>query len=173
MASSHLCTTALQEFWNRKADRILFLGHWCLRYDRRDDWKNLPYEVLPHPWDDREAMLRAARYEEEVYEDLLEVLVEFLDDVHGEKHSKQYWRILLGPWLLHYVQALHERYLCLMQGFQSYPDLSMIGLALSSFNIPRHTRDHLVGSTDDAYNLQLYTTLLQAMGHQFPVRDFR
>lgn len=173
MSSPYLCTTAIQEFWNRQAERIVFLGHWCLRYDRQDDWKNLNYEVLPHPWDDREAMYGAALYEEEVYEDLLNILAEFLNDVHGEKHSEQYWRIILGPWLLHYIQAIHERYLCLSMAFQRYPDLKTIGLATSSFNIPRHTRDHLVGSTDDPYNLQLYTTLLQAMDNPITVRDFK
>jgi putative transferase (TIGR04331 family) len=173
MASTSLCTTALEEFWNLKAEKIIFLGHWCLRYDRQDDWKNLNYEVLPHPWDDREAMHRAALYEEEVYEELLNILIGFLEDIHGEKHAQQYWRILLGPWLLHYIQALHERYLCLDQAFKRYPDLKTIGLATSSFNIPRHTRDHLVGSTDDPYNLQLYTILLQNMGYQVAVRDFK
>jgi putative transferase (TIGR04331 family) len=173
MSSPYLCTTALQEFWNRQAEKIVFLGHWCLRYDRRDDWGSLSYEVLPHPWDDREAMHSAALYEEEVYEELLYVLAEFLDDVHGEKHNQQYWRIILGPWLLHYIQALHERYLCLNQAFQRYPDLNTIGLATSSFNIPRHTRDHLVGSTDDPYNLQIYTIVLQAMDYNISVQDFK
>lgn len=35
-----LATTALSEFWD-KDQEILFLGSWCLRYDRRSEWGNL------------------------------------------------------------------------------------------------------------------------------------
>jgi putative transferase (TIGR04331 family) len=173
MPASNLCTTALKEFWDLDADQLLFLGEWCRRYDRREDWQDLNYAILPHPWDDREAMHRAAAYEEEIYEELLETLGEFLSQAHEERHSKQYWRIILGPWLLHYTQILHERYLCLRLALDRHPELSTIALAASSFRIPRHYWDHTWGSTWDPYNLQIYTSVLQAMGHKpQQVRDF-
>jgi len=171
MPSHQLCTTALTEFWNLQAKRIVFLGSWCLRYDRREVWQKLDYEVLPHPWDDREAMHKAALYEEEVSELVLESMVEFLNDVHGEKHNNRYWRIILAPWLIHYIQTMHERYLCLKLAFDLFPDLTTTCLAPTSFKVPRYVRDHVVGSTEDAYNLQIYSSLLQSMGYHFPKRE--
>lgn len=165
MSSIFLGTTALSEFWDRSAEKIVFLGQWCLRYDRREDWQGLNYEILPHPWEDREAMHRAAIYEEEVYEECLNLLGEFLGEVHGEPHGDTYWRIILGPWLINYIQALHERYLCLKQALAQYPRLRTIGLAASSFQTPRFFWDHILGSYGDAYNLQLYTGILQILGH--------
>jgi putative transferase (TIGR04331 family) len=94
-----LATTALSEFWDAGADKTLFLGRWCLRYDHQEDWSRLDYEVLPHPWDDREAMHEAAAYEEEIYENLLGALTKFLNEAHEENRSERYWRIILGPWL--------------------------------------------------------------------------
>lgn len=172
MTPPFLCTTALSEFWDKRADKIVLLGAWCLRYDRREEWQDLNYEILPYPWDDREAMHKAAVYEEEVYEELLGLLSEFLNEVHVEKHNKQYWRIILGPWLLYFIQVLHERYLCLQLAFDRYPGLATIGLAESSFQIPRHCLDHVYGSIDDPYNLQLTTAILQALGWKMPRREF-
>jgi putative transferase (TIGR04331 family) len=174
MTSPFLCTTALSEFWDKGADKIIFLGTWCLRYDHRDEWQDLNYEIVPYPWDDREAMHKAAVYEDEVYEELLGVLAEFLNEVHGEKHNQQYWRIILGPWLLHFIQVLHERYLCLDLALARHPRLQTIGLAESCFKIPRHYWDHLGGSFyQDIYNLQLYTTILQELGVALPRREFQ
>ncbi|MBU2547599.1 MAG: LIC12162 family protein [Proteobacteria bacterium] len=171
MTSISLCTTALSDFWDTTANRIVMLGQWCLRNDRRDDWRDLDYEVLPHPWDDREAMHRAAGYEESVYQSLLECLAVFMNQVHGESHGLDYWRLILGPWLLHYVQVIHERHLCLEAALERHPGLRTIGLAAGSFRVPRHTDDHLLGGMDDPYNLQIYTALLQAMGFDFSSRQ--
>jgi putative transferase (TIGR04331 family) len=168
-----LATTALTEFWDLRAEKLMFLGAWCLRYDRKEEWQNLDYELLPHPWDDRAAMHQAARYEEEVYEDLLIVLGDFLNAAHSQKYGRQYWRIILGPWLLHYIQALHERYLCLTRALDRYPEMKITGLAAESFNTPRHFWDHLRGGFDDPYNLQLYTIILEAMGRNQKRREFQ
>jgi len=161
-----LATTALSEFWDAQAEKILFLGQWCMRYDKKKDWQNLHYEVLPYPWDDRKAMHRAAAYEEETANLLLDALADFLNHIHGVKHPVHYWRIILFPWIIHYVQVLHERYLCLRQAHDLHPDCRTIGLAPSAFNIPRFLGDHLIGSMDDHYNLQIYTQLMLAMGYR-------
>ena len=170
--SYFLGKTALTEFWDKTAEKIVFLGAWCLRYDREGDWQGLNHEILPHPWYDRRAMHQAARLEEELYEEMLPLLGEFLNEAHGEKHREQYWRIILGPWLLHYIQVLHERYLCLKLALERYPNIQTMGLADSSFRIPRFFWDHLHGCTDDPYNLQLYTVILKAMGYPPPTREY-
>jgi len=167
-----LATTALSQFWDVTAEKIVFLGQWCLRHDSRHEWQHLNYEVLPYPWDDREAMHRAAAYEESVYESLLSPLGEFMNEAHGESHTQRYWRILVGPWLLHHVQVLHERFLCLRKAFARYPALRTVGLAVSSYRIPRDINDYILGSIDDPYNLQLYSSLLALEHHAESLRDF-
>jgi len=166
-----LATTALSQFWDVTAEKIFFLGQWCLRYDRRQEWQHLNYEILPYPWDDREAMHRAAAYEESIYESLLSTLCDFMNEAHGESHSQRYWRILLGPWLLHHVQVLHERFLCLRQAFARYPGLRTIGLAPASYRTPRDVNDYILGCIDDPYNLQLYSSLLALEGRTDALLD--
>jgi putative transferase (TIGR04331 family) len=172
MESPFLCTTALSEFWNLEAKKILFLGSWCLGYDKRKDWENLNYEILPHPWDNRERMFRDAEYQKEIYEDSLDILTGLLNEAHGEKHNSRYWRIIIGPWLLHYIQVLHERFLCLNYAFEHYPNLATIGLSEASFKIVGDSWEHVLGTTQDIYNLQIYTAIIQALGYSIPKKNF-
>ena len=166
-----LATTALPEFWDKGADTIFFLGKWCTRYDRQDDWKNLNYLILPYPWDDRDAMHHASKYEEEICERLLKTMAEYMNETHGEKHTLDYWRVILLPWLVHYIYIMHERYLCLQLAYQRYPDLETICLHPDSFNTPRYYTDFILGSTDDPYNLQIYSSILHALGIKSELRE--
>jgi putative transferase (TIGR04331 family) len=172
MTAPFLGLTARREFWDPEARHYLFLGQWCLRQKNRETWERMDYQVLPYPWDDREALHRDAAYQEKLYEEVLADLAAALDEVHGESHGHRYWRILLGPWLLIYIQNLHERYLCLRQALDLYPDLRTLTLSPASRRIPRHFPDHHLGILEDPYNLQLYSSILEAMGHRFPSRPF-
>src|SRR2546427_2927490 len=110
MAGMFLATTALSEFWD-KDQEILFLGSWCLRYDRRAEWESLKYQVMPCPWDDRKRFYDAAHYLDECGERILIQLTRYLNSVHGTSCSQRYWRILIGPWLIHYMHVAYDRYI--------------------------------------------------------------
>jgi putative transferase (TIGR04331 family) len=45
-----------------------------------------------------------------LYEKTLSLLAESLNKIHGERHSIHYWRVLIGPWLGHYIQILFDRH---------------------------------------------------------------
>jgi putative transferase (TIGR04331 family) len=172
MGQAYLCTTALTEFWGEGERRLFFLSPGCISYKSRKDVENFDYEVLRHPWEDRAALLEAARYEEGVYERLLGYLIEFFNEIHGERHGEDYWRIIIGPWLWHYVQAMHERYVCLNEVYNREPGLRTVLLAPSSFKIPINFADYMRKITTDPYNLQLYSSLLMAMGHDGPISEY-
>lgn len=162
-----LITTADQRFWEID-NPVLFLGEWCKLYSKKPDWEKISHKVMPYPWDNREIMHKAIQYEDEFYEEALELLSQFLNNVHNRSYSIRYWGILIGPWLRYYIQVLHEKYNCLKHAFENYSDMKTIGLAESSFKIPRNMFDFNIGCSGDIYNLQLYTILLDKMGYKFP-----
>ena len=165
-----LATTALSEFW-KKDEEVLFLGAWCLRYDRRSDWEHRKFQVLPCLWDDRERFYRAARYLDEYGERLLGHLADYLNAVHGLSKSHRYWRILIGPWLFHYLHALYDRYAHLAETFRQYPQVHTIVLGTDSFQVPRDTLEAIELLTEDQFNLQLCSQVLHGMGYRFPAKD--
>jgi putative transferase (TIGR04331 family) len=166
-----LATTRLSEFW-KTDEEILFLGAWCLRHDRQKEWEGLKYQVLPSPWDDRKRFYDACAYLDESYERLLGHLCEYLNAVHGVSFSLRYWRILIGPWLLHSLHVAYDRYICLLEAFHSDPNLQTIVMDTQSFRVPGTAMESRNWGICDPFNLQIISQLLSAMGYVFPSHSF-
>ena len=164
-----LATTALSQFWDTDQD-ILFLSTGCLRYEARSTWQSLEYEVMPSPWDDRQRFFDAARYLEECYERMLDRISQYLNTVHKVSYELRYWRIIVGPWLYHYVHAIYDRYTLLADAFSKYPGLQTNTLDPQCFRAPRNMGEFTELICYDAYNLQLFSQLLQGTHGTFPTR---
>lgn len=170
-----LATTALSEFWD-KDQEILFLGNWCLRGSRRTERDGLKYKVLPSPWDDRDRFYQATQYVDELYECLLRGLAEYLNAINGQSYSHRYWRIVLGPWLLHFLHQFYDRYAHLLDAFRIDPDIQTLVPEIRSFSGVTDARalaSLTINDDADHYNLQIYGQILAGMGRRFPTRVFR
>lgn len=165
-----LATTSLSQFWN-KDEEILFLGSWCLRFDRRQEWEGLRYQVMPSPWNDRKRFWDAARYVDGCTERMLGHLTEYLNAVHHVSFSSRYWRILVGCWLFHYLHVVYDRYVHLTEAFRAAPRLRTVVLDPSSFHVPRDLSQTIDLMVDDPYNLQIFSQVLQGLGFHFPARE--
>lgn len=166
-----LATTALTEFWGDQQD-LQFLGRWCLRHDRRGDWARVRGRVLEDPWADRRLVAEAFRYCTEVFEHALTELTEYLNGVHGVEHSSRYWRVLLGPWLLDYMQILYDRYVHILAALERDPALKTLCLEPKCFVTPRHYGDFVSWYVEDPYNLQLYSQVIGLMGKDMPTQTW-
>ena len=166
-----LATTALSEFWDKEQE-ILFLGSWCLRQDKPREWESLKYSVMPSPWDDRDRFYEATRYLDECYERMLSQMADYLNAAHQVSCSERYWRILIGPWLLHYLHPAYDRYVHLTEALRRYPGLQTITLDPLCFKVPTDIPQLMDFVLGDAYNLQLFSQLLEGMGYTFPAQTF-
>lgn len=164
-----LATTALPEFWE-PTDDLLLLGTWCLRASRRSEWANRRYRVLPSPWNDRKRFYEAARYVDSCYESMLSRLTAYLTTVHGVDLGERYWRVLVGPWLLHHVHQMYDRYVHLLDALELEPSLQTIVLDERVFMTPADAHQQADLADDDLYNWQLISQILSGLGHQFPSR---
>ena len=166
-----LATTSLSDFWDNR-DEMLFLGSWCLRHDQRDVWSRLRYRVLPSPWNDRERFYQAAETLDQCGERMLTLLSDRLNTLHGIQAPLRYWRILIGPWLVHHLHVLYDRHVHLQAAFAQEGSLNTLCLDPASFRVPQDVATHQDWVQEDPYNLQLYSGLLTHMGHSFPLRRF-
>jgi len=57
--------TADQRFWS-SGEKMIFLGEWCLLYDKTSDWSRLNYEVMDYPFDDRAQLYASYKYVDQV-----------------------------------------------------------------------------------------------------------
>ncbi len=167
-----LATTALSEFWD-KDQEILFLGSWCLRYDRPLDFKRLHYKVLPYPWDQKERVEGAYKELQILHERFLQSLAEWLNQTHNLNRDVRYWRIIIGPWLQHFLAILKDRYTCLKDALALVSDVETIGLSSKCYVTPYTFEEFTYLSLDDAYNLQLMTQMLEVLGVPMKRRQLR
>jgi putative transferase (TIGR04331 family) len=166
-----LATTALEEFWDTSKP-LLFLGEWCRRNSRKSFWEPLRGELLVSPWHDIHQIHNAYQYVAEVYERLLPVLGEALNSTHKVNHSKRYWRIILGSWLLLYIPVIYDRYICLRTVLDNYPGVTSTMLAEAAWLTPGDTLEFVELLKGDPYNLQLYSRILKLLGYDFPQKTF-
>lgn len=164
-----LATTALTDYWDTDQE-LLFLGAWCLRYDRRNEWEGLKYQVMPCPWDDRKRFYDAAGYLEQLSEHMLERLTGYLNAVHGMSYSRRYWRVLIGEWLLYFAHVAYDRYVLLLEALKIYPNLETIVLDPQSYSTPHDTLETVRWLADDRYNLQIFSEMLGLIGYSFPTK---
>ncbi len=166
-----LATTALSDFWDKDRE-ILFLGPWCLRYDHRADWEELKFEVMPSPWEDQERYNEACCYLGECYERMLVRLTDYLNAVHGVSQGTRYWRILIGPWLEHFLHPMYDRYVHLLDALSGGRGLHTTLLSPECYKVPKDTRECVNLIRNDPYNLQLCSQILELLGYTFPRQSF-
>ena len=166
-----LATTALSDFWD-KSSNILFLGEWCLRYDKRNEWDGLSYKVLQYPWDDRDEMYSANLYCTQIYEAILPDISAWLNQLHGVSFSLRYWRIVIGEWLWRYIQILYDRYTCLKNSMENYNDITTILLNVKDYRYVVNNLEFIQFCTSDIYNLQIYSQILRGFGLKFPSKPY-
>jgi len=106
-----LVTTALEETWVVNNDTVCtFLGEWCRIYSRKGKWSNIESELIPYHWDDRKKLKRDHDYLKELYESVIEILGNKLNEIHHLDGDKRHWRIILGPWLIAYLPIIFDRW---------------------------------------------------------------
>ncbi|MBP9887397.1 MAG: LIC12162 family protein [Leptospiraceae bacterium] len=104
-----LVFTALEETWG-SGDAVYFLGEWCKLYSKKDFWSKLDSKTQSHHWNDRSKLKKDHDYLKDLYERILIDISARLNEIHAIDKPVDYWRIVLGPWLLSYVAVLFDRW---------------------------------------------------------------
>jgi len=137
-------------------DPIILLGEWCGPRTRRN------CEVLPYHWDDRARLERDFRYLEGVYERYLDALTILLNGVHRCDYPIKYWRILIGPWLRHFIEILFDRHLSIECAAHSgLVTHSWIGEINCANWIPRDFSTFSQFSFSDEWNHVIYDAIIR------------
>ena len=155
-----LASTALREFWDITRP-IVFLGEWCKPYHLKHFWGSLDSETLNIEINHTQ---KEFNYTLKVYESLLPIIATWLNKIQRTSYSLKYWKIIIGPFLLWYIQVLYNRYSYLKTAYSIYPDIDTTGLSDQCYFTPINTNEfYMLATESDAWNLQIITQLLQLM----------
>lgn len=155
-----LVTTALEETWPDDQP-VLFLGDWCRLYSRRDRWLSMSAEVLPYHWDNRDRFYADYQYLKGFYERVLSDLSTELNQIHGEEHSRRYWRILIGPWVAYFVHVLYDRWLSIQEAVNCFDITGTITITGNEDGLVPTDMGHMAElMCGDEWNHHIYATIL-------------
>lgn len=156
--AKQLVLTARREFWPTGGEAWL-VSPMCALPAEPDVTQTAEVKgVIAFPWNHGNlAAVHAAV--SDTFEMALGHLANGLNEAHGVRHGLRYWRIVLGPWLLQYLNLLMHHDQSLANAKAALGRLETIGLSEEFHVTPASTLDFIYESTDDLYNLQLYTRL--------------
>lgn len=163
MSRRVLVTTSLEESWPTDCSPIVFLGESCRRFSRRDIWEGLDHEVVPYHWNQPEKLYRDYQYLDSVFEDTLESLGEYLNQIHGVQHGIRYWRILVGPWLLRFLHLLFDRYESIRKSLEYDVSATIVLSAADKVPPAADTQSFLRYTYSDYWNHYIIWQLLNQM----------
>ena len=158
-----LVTTADERTWPRNKP-VLFLGEWCKRFSRKEKWSKLDFKTATYHWDDRAKLSRDYNYLQGLHEVLLKDLSIQLNKIHNVNYSIRYWRILIGPWLGYFVQALFDRWFMLKKAVEQ-PEVTncfMLDRCFISV-VPNDMKNFNELFIDDNWNEAIYSQLLEIL----------
>lgn len=162
MKKKLLVTTAIEDTWGTN-EEILFLGKWCLPISFNKTLMQRRTSVSDYHWRDREKLKVDHTYLEKLNEITLDLLSNFLNEFHEIHRDVEYWRIIVGPWLLNYIPVIWDRWESL-SCIKFQPDNDHIETfcinPYSSRNIPTDFTNALHFFDSDQWNHQIYSSIM-------------
>ena len=167
MTDYYLATTAIEESWE-KTKKTLFLGEWCRRFRNREVWSKMDATVHSYHWDNRHKYYKDYLYLDMLYEHKLTHLSECLAEIHGTSNNIRYWRIIIGPWLRYFIDALFDRFESIKSIKQDYiiKNTLILNYQLGEW-IPDSFTDFYIQFRGDEWNHIVYSECIKMMGLPF------
>ena len=106
-----LIKTAIDLNYQKKSSSNLYLGTWCFNKDPNFFISTKENNINKYHWDDRDKYNRDFDYLSNLYEKTLKDYSKILNDIHKLDRDSN-WRLIIGPWLRFFIDALFDRYEC-------------------------------------------------------------
>ncbi len=103
-----LITTALHS--DLKNKNQTYLGKWCLSEFNLDSINKNANRILDYHWDNKIKFINDSKIILKIFHSTLPKLSKSLDEFHKINTGNNYWKILLGDWLLNFITVLYDRW---------------------------------------------------------------
>ncbi|MBX9703572.1 MAG: LIC12162 family protein [Silvanigrellaceae bacterium] len=113
-------------------------------------------ETLHYGWLDPESSYENYVYSRECYNKILLLLAKELNNVHNVKRSVRYWEIIIGAWLVLFVNIILDRYLCIKKLHSKYNPSKIDAVSEEILFVFRDFNDFISYLNNKNYNLFLF-----------------
>ena len=160
-----LATTALEQYWN-KSKNIFFLGDWCL-YGKKVN--SLNYLVLDDHWTEHESIPRKAKYIYKIFEKILPAVSKNLNSIHNVRLSENYWKFLIGPWLLSFIGVIYDRFIVIEKAL-SLDNIEETIVSNKGYAPSTYDEYYKIINYDD-YNFIIFSQLISLLNIKLKVKE--
>lgn len=158
-----MITTAIESSWCLDKP-VIFLGEWCRIFSRCKKYNKFDQIILPYHWDNRAKYNLDFQYLEDLYEQHLSHLSLCLGAMHDKTQDVRFWRIIVGPWLRYFIDALFDRFETIRVAYDSgeVEDTWVLKYDLNSF-VPENFSDFYTQFVDDPWNHAIFSECIQIL----------
>ena len=135
-----------------------FIGDWCIS-PFLITLKFSKITLFEYHWNDRNNNLDH-QYLERLYERTLVELSNELSKIHAKERNIDYWRIIIGPWLLQYVAVIYDRWSvsdCIKKENRNFKASIIVN---NRRNPPVECNEFTQTSCQQEWNYDLYSSIL-------------
>jgi putative transferase (TIGR04331 family) len=168
-----LVTTAID--YTRDVNKeIIFLGDWCIRDSTNDIIKKYNYSIISYHWNDRTKYNNDYKSLDDLYERYLQDISLCLNKIHNTNNSLVYWRIIIGPWLKFFIDAIFDRYEVVEKAISNHniTETVVYDYSVEDF-VPNDFIDFYTTFTKDEWNHVVFAELLKQSSIKFILSDHK
>ena len=149
------------------SNNYLKLGDWYVDNDLKNKKIN-KFRLHPYHWDDRKKYYNDFKYLNLKYEEFINILKSELNKIHNINENLRYWKIIIGPWLRHFIDALYDRYE-IINSLKNIEDT--LEIEISEYNFldftPVNFDNFFFNFTEDNWNDYIFSELLKYQNFKF------
>lgn len=162
--ATYLATTGISEIWDFN-NKLLLLGPWCLTSKKNKTLlEDKDYSLISSPWSSTYKIKEAADYCYKVYQELLPKLSDNFNSIHNVSYPQDFWRVLLGYWLLTFIGVFYDRYVRIKSTYEIFPNIFTYVLPFGQCHLAsRDTYDFTKKLNEDDFNLKLFSSILHKL----------
>jgi len=154
-------------------DEAVLLGSWCIN---NLTTASLKKNIIAYHWSDKSKLNKDYKYIHDLYEKLLPIYANALNDYHKTTHSKRFWRIVFGKWLKTFIITTFDRWYMAEFAIKTYKINDIALLDVDKYLIPKNIDDFRRLSTlSDEWNslifYKIFTKLTDIKIHKFETNN--
>jgi len=159
-----LATTALDQYWD-KSRKLLFLGDWCILGEKNNSSN---FSILDDHWLDIADIPRKAEYIYNIFENIVPVVSKNMNSIHDVKLSENYWKFLIGPWLLSFISVIYDRFTIIEKAL-SLDELKETIVSNKGYTPVSYDEFYEIINSDD-YNFIIFSELITLLNSELNVK---
>ena len=164
MKNKFLITTPIKTTWPKtNRANLYFCSESAISNFEDVEKKFAKFEINRNDWENKIKLEKDYKYLQELYEKLLEEFTLILNNYNSVLESKNFWRIVLGPWLGKFIPIYFERWKNIDKSIKKNQVYENIYLNLKPKNfIPYDYIEFQKFSFNDYWNQYIYQKILES-----------